>query len=86
MKNAKKLLALLLALAMCVGLLAGCGNDQPAASDPGTDNSTAPSESGEDANETTPLVVATEQGLEGRFKRRLEEIREWKRAHTPEGK
>ena len=28
----------------------------------------------------------TEQGLEGRFKRRLEEIREWKRAHTPEGK
>ena len=28
----------------------------------------------------------TEQGLEGRFKRRLEEIRAWKRAHTPEGK
>ena len=28
MKNAKKLLALLLALAMCVGLLAGCNNGE----------------------------------------------------------
>ena len=26
----------------------------------------------------------TEQGLEGRFKRRLEEIQAWKKAHTPE--
>ena len=33
MKNAKKLLALLLALVMCVGLLAGCNNN-PATSDP----------------------------------------------------
>ena len=67
MKNAKKLLALLLALVMCVGLLAGCNNN-PATSDPGTDGSAAPSESGGgNANETTPLVVATEQGLEGKF-------------------
>ena len=66
MKNAKKLLALLLALVMCVGLLAGCNNN-PATSDPGTDSSAAVSESGGNANETTPLVVATEQGLEGKF-------------------
>ena len=26
----------------------------------------------------------TEQGLEGRFKRRLEEIQAWKKAHIPE--
>lgn len=67
MKNAKKLLALLLALAMCVGVLASCSNNSG-------DTSTAPVTESEDvssepsnANETTPLVVATEQGLEGKF-------------------
>ena len=62
MKNAKKLLALLLALAMCVGLLAGCNNEQPVTSDPGTDNSTAPSV--EPVNDT--LVIA-EDGMDGKF-------------------
>ena len=42
MKNAKKLLALLLALVMCLAMLAGCSSNKPAASN---EPSTAPSES-----------------------------------------
>lgn len=60
MKNAKKLLALLLALVMCVGLLAGCGNNDPATSETGSD---APS-SAAPANDT--LVIA-EDGMDGKF-------------------
>ena len=61
MRKARKLLALPLALAMGLSLLAGCNNS-------GTDTSGDPANSGQgNANETTPLVVAIEQGLEGRF-------------------
>ncbi|MGN0985049.1 MAG: ABC transporter substrate-binding protein [Candidatus Enterenecus sp.] len=44
MKNAKKLLALLLALVMCIGLLAGCSSNTPANSN-NPDASASPSES-----------------------------------------
>ena len=63
MKNAKKLLALLLALAMCVGLLAGCNNGETTTSGAVSEQPSASS----NANETTPLVVAIEQGLEAKF-------------------
>ena len=54
MKSSKKFLALLLALMMCVGVLAGCGNSTPAPAESG-----APAESAEPAsdNSDTPLVV-----------------------------
>ena len=54
MKSSKKFLALLLALMMCVGVLAGCGNSTPAPAE-----SSAPAESAEPAsdNSDTPLVV-----------------------------
>ena len=54
MKSSKKFLALLLALMMCVGVLAGCGNTTPAPAE-----SSAPAESAEPAsdNSDTPLVV-----------------------------
>ena len=53
MKSSKKFLALLLALMMCVGVLAGCGNTTAPA------ESGAPAESAEPAsdNSDTPLVV-----------------------------
>ena len=53
MKSSKKFLALLLALMMCVGVLAGCGNTTAPA------ESSAPAESAEPAsdNSDTPLVV-----------------------------
>ncbi len=52
MKNAKKLLAMLLALVMCVGLLASCGT-------PAADNSTPPAENNSTApeNSTAPDVT-----------------------------
>ena len=69
MKRSRKLLALLLALVMGLTLLAGCGgntnntaNNGGAANNTQTDDTQTPAE---DPNETTPLVVATEQGLEG---------------------
>ena len=71
MKRSRKLLALLLALVMGLTLLAGCGgntnntaNNGGAANNTQTDDTQTPAE---DPNETTPLVVATEQGLEGKF-------------------
>ena len=71
MKRSRKLLALLLALVMGLSLLAGCGsntnntaNNGGAANNTQTDDTQTPAE---DPNETTPLVVATEQGLEGKF-------------------
>ena len=53
MKSSKKFLALLLALMLCVGVLAGCGNTSTPA------ESSAPAESAEPAsdNSDTPLVV-----------------------------
>ena len=67
MKNAKKLLALLLALAMCVGVLASCSNNADTTSSAPVTESEDVSSEPSNANETTPLVVATEQGLEGKF-------------------
>ena len=71
MKRSRKLLALLLALVMGLSLLAGCGsntnntaNNGGAANNTQTDDTQTPAEN---PNETTPLVVATEQGLEGKF-------------------
>lgn len=62
MKNAKKLLALLLALAMCVGVLASCSNNADQnSSDPGTESNQP---SAEPANDT--LVIA-EDGMDGKF-------------------
>ncbi len=63
MKNAKKLLALLTALALCLGTLAGCGGGaSSAASTPASGQQ--PADAGE-ANET--LVASCEMGLEGKF-------------------
>lgn len=63
MKNAKKLLALLAALALCLGTLAGCGGGaSPAASTPASGQQ--PADAGT-VNET--LVAACEMGLEGKF-------------------
>ncbi len=70
MKKSKRLLALLMALALCLGVLAGCGNTSTTSST-GSDASASTSTSGEDStgssNETTPVVFSIEQGLEGRF-------------------
>ncbi|MBD5133305.1 MAG: ABC transporter substrate-binding protein [Clostridiales bacterium] len=66
MKNAKKLLALLLALVMCIGLFTGC-------SKPAADNSDAPESSNSqpadqpDQPTNNILVTSVEQGIEGRF-------------------
>ncbi len=68
MKNAKKLLALLLAAVMCFGLLASCANT---AETPSPSESTQPSESVQPSESakpevTTPLVAAV-SGFEGKF-------------------
>lgn len=62
MKNAKKLLALLLALAMCVGVLASCSNNADQNSSAPVTESNQPS--AEPANGT--LVIA-EDGMDGKF-------------------
>lgn len=59
MKNAKKLLALLLALAMCVGVLASCSNNADQNSSAPVTESNQPS--AEPANDT--LVIA-EDGID----------------------
>lgn len=64
MKNAKKLLCLLLALALCVSALAGCGNST---SQPASGSTSAPADASEPAEANDTLVVATEMGLEGKF-------------------
>ena len=57
MKSSKKFLALLLALMMCVGVLAGCGNSTPAPAESSAPaESAAPAEPASD-NSDTPLVV-----------------------------
>ena len=57
MKSSKKFLALLLALMMCVGVLAGCGNTTPAPAESSAPaESAAPAEPASD-NSDTPLVV-----------------------------
>ena len=73
MKRSKKLLALLLALAMGMTLLAGCGGNTNTNTNANTNTNTNNTQTDdtdatvEDVNATTPLVVATEQGLEGKF-------------------
>lgn len=67
MKNAKKLLALLLALALCMSVLAGCGNNSSSTSQPASDAASAPADSSEPEEVNDTLVVATEMGLEGKF-------------------
>ncbi len=72
MKNAKKLLALLLALTMCVSLFAACGKEEPAApaeptapAEPVAPAEPAPAEPVEDEEPDT-LVVQT-QNFDGKF-------------------
>ena len=58
--NAKKIIALLLALVMCVGLLAGCGNNNEQPSNSGNPSDPAPSGStGTEQPTGTPEVEAT---------------------------
>ena len=63
MKNAKKFLALLLAVVMCVGLLAGCKSNEDVAADP---SSSANPEQSQTTESNTPLVASV-QGFEGKF-------------------
>ena len=64
MRNTKKLLALILALLMCVSVLAGCGGKQEPAPQPSGDPVEAtPAPAA--ANDT--MVVSCEMGLEGKF-------------------
>lgn len=64
MKNLRKLLALSLALTLCVGALAACGNEP----EPVLAESAAPVESAPPAaDKDSVLVVACDPGLEGRF-------------------
>ena len=49
MKNAKKLLALLLALALCLGLLAGCSNNSSSTPDPASTADSTPVDEGGEA-------------------------------------
>lgn len=64
MKNAKKLLALLLASVMCCGMLAGCGGDKT------TGESTAESQAAAESTATTEggdTLVASATGFESKF-------------------
>ena len=63
MKNAKKLLALLLAVVMCVGVFAGCSKQQG-------ENSAAPSDNvteSQPAGDTTKTLVVGTQNFDGKF-------------------
>lgn len=62
MKNAKKFLALFLAVVMCLGLLAGCKGD-----DEVVDNSQKPDDTQTDAPENNTPLVSSVQGFEGKF-------------------
>lgn len=62
MKNAKKLLALSAALALCLSTLAGCASPSPAGSAPASAQQPA---GAEPTNDT--LVASCEMGLEGNF-------------------
>ncbi len=64
MRKAKKLLALLLALAMCMGVFAGCSNNADTESTAPVTESEEVTESTEPVNDT--LVVATD-AMDGRF-------------------
>ena len=69
MKNAKKLLALLLAVLMCVGVLAACGQqapaatEAPAAEEPAEEPAEAPAEEAEAAEEAAPAASNAETPL-----------------------
>jgi peptide/nickel transport system substrate-binding protein len=64
--NAKKLLALLLAVAMCLSLLAGCSSSNgDTAADEAAEDTAAEAVATESTNDT--MVVSVEMGLEGKF-------------------
>ena len=70
MRKTKKLLALLLVLAMCVGLLAGCGGGGADATEEpsqGGDATKSPEDTAPPEDNDSTLVVSVEQGLEGKF-------------------
>ncbi len=76
MKNTKKLLALLLVLALCLGVFAACGNskdnetqpsEQPTEVTQGSESTEAPTESEPAESTDDTLVVSVEQGMEGKF-------------------
>ena len=72
MKNAKKLLALLIALALCLGVFAGCGgNNDSSTAQPASDAASTPADDtpATDEPETTndTIVISCEMGLEGKF-------------------
>ena len=67
MRNTKKLLALLLAFAMCLGLLSGCGNKTAEESSTPAPSDSQPETSQPVAATNDTLVVSCEQGLEGKF-------------------
>ena len=67
MKNAKKLLALLLALAMCLGVFAGCNNSN-STSEPASDATSTPAGDATEPETTNDtIVISCEMGLEGKF-------------------
>ncbi|MDE6281161.1 MAG: ABC transporter substrate-binding protein, partial [Oscillospiraceae bacterium] len=65
MRNTKKLLALLLAFAMCLGLLSGCGKKAAEESNAPSDSQPVTDQPDQPANNI--LVTSVEQGIEGRF-------------------
>jgi peptide/nickel transport system substrate-binding protein len=72
MKKYARLLALILALVMCVGLLAGCGTTSTDTGDTTAEDATSTdAATGDTTAETVSsdgtLVVSVEQGLEGKF-------------------
>ena len=78
MKHMKQLIALLLALVLCLGLLAGCASKTtddtttPTDTTPADDTSKDTTEGGEDATDETVgnpdgTIVIAETGFEGKF-------------------
>ena len=69
MRKTKKLLALLLVLAMCVGLLAGCGggNDAEGTEQPSQSGTEKPENTNPPEGDDSTIVISVEQGLEGKF-------------------
>jgi peptide/nickel transport system substrate-binding protein len=70
MKNANKLLALLLSAAMCVGLLAGCGSNDASSAAADQTSSTAAAEetsAAEASSASEGTLVTTASGFESKF-------------------
>lgn len=68
MKNAKKLLALLIAFALCLGVFAGCGgNNDSSTAQPAPDAGSTPAGNTEPEEVNDTIVISCEMGLEGKF-------------------